>query len=214
MNYLLKLVKANVNHKTRFHTERGDLMPFRAFLRIPMALLNRITGKCKIQPWIVPEAIYWLKQNMGKEWQVFEFGCGWSTIWYAKHCYKIVSIEDNQNWYDIVKQRILKQKVQNCDLRMVKLDDFITGITSFPDAYFDLVIVDSSEVIKTLRIDAVKAAMLKVKPGGYILLDDSDRPQYESVPKYLRGWVAQSFVGVKPIPLMAIETTIFQRPVE
>ena len=212
MNKLLKLLRANENHKTRFHTERGLLMPLSSFARIPKALWYRLSGKYKFMPWIVPETVSWLEKNMREEWQVFEFGSGWSTIWYAKHCRHIVSVEDNAGWNQVVEGRVKDQGVKNCELRLASLNDFISIISSFPNDYFDLIIIDSSEEQKNLRIEALEASMSKVRPGGYILLDDSDRPQNTVLPHSLDDWGVLRFVGIKPFPLMAIETSIFQRP--
>jgi hypothetical protein len=54
--------------------------------------------------------------------------------------------------------------------------------------------------------------MKKVKPGGLLLLDDSDRPGYAAAYELLAGWKERRFVGVKDEWPEACETTIFRRP--
>ena len=61
-------------------------------------------------------------------------------------------------------------------------------------------------------MDCVVAARSLVKPGGYLLLDDSDRPEYLEADHMLPGWGLRRVVGVRQFPLAATETTIYKRP--
>jgi hypothetical protein len=54
--------------------------------------------------------------------------------------------------------------------------------------------------------------MKKVRPGGYLLLDDSDRPGYAPTYDLLATWRERRFVGIKDEWPEACETTIFRRP--
>ena len=58
---------------------------------------------------------------------------------------------------------------------------FVTTIDQYPDHYFDLVFVDGRA-----RNSCIKHAIPKVKNGGYILLDDSDRKSYQKGKDYLK----------------------------
>ena len=53
--------------------------------------------------------------------------------------------------------------------------------------------------------------MKKVRPGGFLLLDDSDRPGYAEAFELLDGWRERRFTGVKDEWPEACETTIFRR---
>src|SRR5207249_4219393 len=81
-----------------------------------------------------------------------------------------------------------------------------------PDRSFDLVVVDFLEAPAVTRVDCIKAAMKKVSPGGYLLLDDSDRPGYAEAFELLDGWRFRRFTGVKDEWPEACETGIFERP--
>ena len=61
------------------------------------------------------------------------------------------------------------------------------------------------------RIDCLNPAMKKVRPGGYLLLDDSDRPGYAQAYGLLAGWRVRRFTGIKDEWPEACETTIFRR---
>jgi hypothetical protein len=56
--------------------------------------------------------------------------------------------------------------------------------------------------------------MKKVRPGGYLLLDDSDRPGYAEAYELLEGWRERRFTGVKDEWPEACETAIFRRPAQ
>ena len=94
------------------------------------------------------------------------------------------------------------------------MERFVPELESLPDASFDLVVIDFLEAPGAQRPDAVRAAMPKVRPGGYLLLDDSDRPAYAGVFELLSGWRLKRFVGVKDGWPQAVETAIFRRPRE
>jgi hypothetical protein len=51
-----------------------------------------------------------------------------------------------------------------------------------------------------------------VSEGGYLLLDDSDRPGYAAAFELLAGWRFRRFVGVKDGWPEPCETGIFTRP--
>jgi hypothetical protein len=77
---------------------------------------------------------------------------------------------------------------------------------------FDLVVMDFLESPEVSRVDALRPAMTKVRPGGHLLLDDSDRPGYAQSYEMLAGWKERRFTGIKDEWPEACETTIFRRP--
>jgi predicted O-methyltransferase YrrM len=78
--------------------------------------------------------------------------------------------------------------------------------------FFDLVVVDFLEAPAVTRVDVLKPAIRKVRPGGLLLLDDSDRPGYAEAFELLAGWQLRKFVGVKDGWPEACETGFFRRP--
>jgi predicted O-methyltransferase YrrM len=63
---------------------------------------------------------------------------------------------------------------------------YAAAILGYPDESFDLVFVDGEA---SCRDWCIANALPKIKPGGYLLLDDSDWPQ--NVP----DWEKQDFVA-------------------
>jgi hypothetical protein len=214
MNPLAKAIRANGRRITRFHTERGELMPLTAWLRVPQALWTRVTPGGNNTPWMVPSAVSHLARIMRNDWNVFEFGSGWSTLWYAERSDKVTSVEDDPHWHALVREKVRERAIVNCDARLVDLKAFAKCVEGFENETFDLVIVDGSEEADGNRLICIQASAPKVKQGGYLVLDDSDRAAYREADRLLKGWTVRRFVGVKPCPLTAVETSVYRRPLD
>jgi predicted O-methyltransferase YrrM len=207
-----RLIWPNERHITRFHTQRGTLMPLSGWLRTVPALLTRIAKPSKPTPWIVPAAVDFLARNITSDWHIFEFGSGFSTIWLSQRAGRVVSIEHNEQWFRHVREQITRRKLTNCELSLVPLDRFAEQFGRREDQSFDLIYVDADEREEGERLAHVAVAVSKLKHGGYLLLDDSDRPGYRQADEMLKGWPRVRFVGVKPYPFVATETSIYRRP--
>src|SRR5881392_3049736 len=53
-------------------------------------------------PWITYPALRFLEPRIRKSFKVFEFGSGLSTLWWAKRVSKVVSVEHDKDWHDLV----------------------------------------------------------------------------------------------------------------
>ena len=197
-----KLLCGAPGHATRFHTERGELIPLRAWLRLPLTVFERFTDIPSRRPWLIPAAIIHLESLLSKEWRVLELGSGGSTPWLEARCRELISYELDPDWY----QRIRTQT--KCDLRLVTEDQLLSSLASLPARSFDLVFVDVSGD----RNRVLSEAAARVKPGGYLLLDNSDSLYTRAADHVLAGWKVRRFPGLAPFPLTAFETSIFERP--
>jgi predicted O-methyltransferase YrrM len=124
----------------------------------------------------------------------------------------VVSFEDNEFWAGQTRERLDQLGLGNVDLRVGPIEELPRAVAALPDERFDLVVVDFLEAPAVTRIDVLKPAMRKVRPGGLLLLDDSDRPGYRDAFEMLSGWRFRKFVGVKDEWPEACETGIFRRP--
>jgi predicted O-methyltransferase YrrM len=186
-------------------------MPPSAWLRYPAAWLRARRGRTPERPWIVPAAIGWLRRRIRPDWSILELGSGRSTLWFAQRAGNVISLEDNEFWAERTSERVGEEHLE-VDLRVMPVEEFPSHVASLPDRSFDLVVVDFLEAPQVSRVDAVRPAREKVRPGGYLLLDDSDRPGYAEAYELLAGWRERRFVGMKDEWPEACETTIFQRP--
>jgi SAM-dependent methyltransferase len=194
----------------RFHTARGP-MGLRAWLHYPAAWRLARRGTTLERPWIVPAAIGWLGRRFRRHWSVLELGAGRSTPWFARRARSVLSFEDNPYWHRWATERLADLGLE-VDLRLMPVEDFPTGIEALDPEAFDLVVIDFLESPQVSRIDALRPAREKVRPGGYLLLDDSDRPGYAEAEELLAGWRRRRFSGIKDGWPEACETTIFRRP--
>ena len=117
--------------------------------------------------------------------------------------------EDNAYWLETVRQSLDRAGAHNVALVAAERRDFREILAAQEDS-FDIAVVDSNEDTRGDRLDLVEAAAPLVRPGGYLVLDDSDRREYEPLCPCLDAWAALRFVGMKPRPLMACETTVFR----
>ena len=158
--------------------------------------------------------------------KVFEYGTGGSTVWLVRKVAELISVEYDPDWFRIFKNRFKEQFplatidkdkisyqslgcmeiVKQILIRLEKIKDcgqnFVDSISVFPDAYFDLVIVDARN-----RSRCLLAASTKVKRGGWILLDDAQRSWYQKGKEVLKSWKSTSFGGGR----WGRESILFQR---
>jgi predicted O-methyltransferase YrrM len=187
-------------------------MPPSGWLRLPAARIRARIGRTPERPWIVPAAVGWLGRRVKPSWTVLELGSGRSTVWLARRAAAVISFEDNRYWLERSRERLAAAGIANAELRELPVERFVPELAAFGDRAFDLIVVDFLESPQADRVDAVRAARSKLRPGGYLLLDDSDRPAYTEAFELLAGWRARRFAGVKDEWPQAVETTIFRRP--
>jgi len=127
---------------------------------------------------VVQHAIEKILEDGG---EVYEFGSGHSTVWFAQFS-KVVSVESDEGWYKEVRKALRRSKLK-ASLYLVEPETMAATV----DAYdmFDLILVDC---VDAYRNDAVYRAMPHVKPGGWLILDDSQWPMLARARKLLSAW--------------------------
>lgn len=193
------------------HTARGP-MGLAGRLRLPATRLRARYDLTPERPWIVPQAIGWLGRRMRRGWTVVELGSGRSTVWLARRAGTVIAYEDNDYWIERVRGLVAERGLANVEIRHQPVFSYADELAALPDDSLDLLVVDFLESPEAERVDAVRAGLSKVRPGGYLLLDDSDRPSYADAYELLAGWRERRFTGVKDGWPEACETAIFRRP--
>ena len=180
--------------------------------RLPASVRARVLRSDPKRPWMVPAAVERLNVLMNPSWRVLEFGSGASTAWYAARSAHVVSLEDDTAWYEHVQSLLTPDLAARCDLRCIPLKDFRLVAADLDPASFDLVVVDGNHEPGATRADCAAAARPLVKPGGYVVVDDSDSNEFAPMLNLFPGWSREKYIGVKHRPLMAVETSILRRP--
>jgi hypothetical protein len=146
-------------------------------------------------PWLAPDAIVWLEQHLCPDMRGFEWGSGRSTLWFAKRLAALTSIESDAAWFQEVTRRVRESGLTNVDLRHIPLEhpdaqtyafDYSplpanpAAILGLQDSSLDFVVVDG-----WYRPVCARAALPKLKPGGILLIDNTnwDDPPHVHVPK-------------------------------
>ncbi len=127
-------------------------------------------------PWLTPAANKILNNILKKNFIGFEFGSGKSTIWFSKRIKHITSLEANKIWFDKVSKIIEKNNLKNIKLICIDKEKenfkikYLNPLSKFDDEYFDFILVDA-----LYRDDCTHLAIKKLKPGGFLILDNVNR---------------------------------------
>lgn len=180
MGWFNRLVTGDGICKSRLHNYKGELIDFGGLRYLPQTVVTTIALKCfgyhfEI-PWLGWRAISRLDGLIQRDWKVREFGSGMSTLWLAKRCGQLVSIERNEQWYEKIRSTLSRRGWGHVEYRLEKKETYALA-QGYPDQYFDLVIVDGLD-----RAACMETALKKVKSTGYIHLDNSDQ-RWEGVPE-------------------------------
>ncbi|MFT3865055.1 MAG: class I SAM-dependent methyltransferase [Solirubrobacterales bacterium] len=157
--------------------------------------------------------VRWLEGAIRSDWSILELGSGASSVWFASLGGRLLSLEHDPDWYRSSKADIEAAGVTNADLSLCPRQEFTKRLGELEGDSFELVVVDHLDGEGLDRARSVELVHSLVKPGGYLLLDDSDRPRYGGVDAVLSGWERRRFVGLKGYPpAFAVESTVFRRP--
>jgi hypothetical protein len=155
-------------------------------------------------PWMTYPFIDFISDRLSPDMEIFEYGSGNSTLYFASKVKWVYSIEHDEKWYKIMKQRI----PNNVSLYHIKLD-YGGEYSRFPlslNKKYDIIIIDGRD-----RVNCIKVVIKCLKPEGVIVLDDSERPQYLEGIRFLlnEGFRKIDFWGISPGLFYKKCTTIF-----
>ncbi|MEH1823016.1 MAG: hypothetical protein V7L31_28725 [Nostoc sp.] len=151
-------------------------------------------------PWYTYPAIEYIKQLDFSDKVIFEYGSGYSSIFWAERCKTMVSIEDNEEWYNKIKNRLPK----NVDYLLInEKKSYINSILDY-NHKFDVIIIDGSD-----RYECAVIAREKLSETGIIVLDNSD--WQEKASNFLResNLIQVDMAGFGPINSYTWTTSFF-----
>jgi predicted O-methyltransferase YrrM len=190
------------------------------------------------KPWMCFPAIEQLDRLLRADSTVFEYGSGGSTIYFAQRVREVVSIEHEPAWHQRVQAELNRRQLTNVRYELIEPafdpdyaranianptayvsdDDAYVGktfksyaqsIDRHPDGHFDLVVVDGRA-----RPSCILHAINKVRPGGVLLLDQSERPYYLAEAGALidpAQWRSARYMAPLPYSLHFTEATFFTK---
>jgi predicted O-methyltransferase YrrM len=134
-------------------------------------------------PWLGRNVIDRLSQIITKEFNVIEHGAGGSTLWFADKARFVLSVENKPEWYD----EILSRVPPHVTLILNKSTQVPDEWMEFPS--FDLLLIDG-EPVEERSLWIIESRMI-IKSGGYVVLDNANRPEYKTEREYLHS-ISQS----------------------
>ena len=118
-------------------------------------------------PWYTYPAIEYISQFDFSNKTIFEFGCGYSSLFWAKRAKNVISIEDNPNWFEKWQKEFNEE---NLDIRWRDEGEIYENAVFEDEQKYDVIIIDGKR-----RFQCAQTAVEKLADGGMIILDDSDR---------------------------------------
>ena len=157
------------------------LARIRTFLQLQRGLLFRygwlralrlgrpVDAKGDPLPWITYPAIDFLSQFDFTDASVFEWGSGFSTLWWAKRCRSITTVESNPKWIPYIRP-MLPASIRFLTPAFTESEE-VKALHNEHRIY-DVIVVDNNG---PFRPACAEAAVGRLAPGGIILLDNSDQ---------------------------------------
>ena len=157
-------------------------------------------------PWMNYPMISFLNERLLENMTVFEYGSGHSTLFLACRVRFVKSVEHDEMWY----KKLLQAIPENVELILADADsdgDYCRSIHKTNKIY-DIVFVDGED-----RLHCMREGFSKLNENGVLILDDSNRPDYEPGFELAAGlgYRTLHFEGLKPTDFITDKSTIFYR---
>lgn len=182
----------------KYRILRPLLKAYTFFLRYPS----------KNKPWLAPAAINILDAILNKNMTVLEYGSGNSTVFISERSGKVVSIEHHPGWFERVRDELKNKDITNVDYHQIEPDQnqetkkeievrfkkpfdqenqnyhsYYSFAESLDDEMFDLILIDGRA-----RVECATRVSNKIKSGGILILDNSERERYKSIHQMYSKW--------------------------
>lgn len=168
-------------------------------------------------PWYTYPAIDFLNDILKPEFNVMEYGCGYSTLFYKNKVKELFTIDHNIEWakkiVSLNNDVEIKVCVENCNVQEEAIPLVIEFLKNFKQVlsqnkehdlthgllnnefagYASMIYLYPKNYFDIVVIDGMARSLCgylaveRVKEDGYIILDNSDRWVYNNLQEYLIG---------------------------
>jgi predicted O-methyltransferase YrrM len=143
-------------------------------------------------PWLTPDAIGLLQSMLRPTDVGAEFGSGRSTLWLARRCARLTSVEHDPTWHAKVSQTLERAGIANVDYRCHPSDQpdeagdqssYARAARQLSNGSIDFALVDGA-----YRDHVTLLLLPKIKLGGMLIIDNVNRylPSLTASPASLR----------------------------
>lgn len=140
-------------------------------------------------PWYTLPCLEWLKKQNTKSWNVFEFGAGYSTIWWRLNCNRLLSVDTNESWAKAMNAHFINDK-NEYSTSLIRHASSMESLRQ-EDFLINCIIIDGA-----WRLECLQNSLDIVVSGGYIIIDNwgqEDFPYTKEAEELLVGWEKQLF---------------------
>lgn len=133
------------------------------------------------EPWFVPAAITYIERQLRSDFRGFEWGCGRSTLWFARRVHHITSVEGRRDWFDHVSQCLVNDELRakitlhlaevttEHDFIQKEIENYAGAIDDVVDGSLDFIIIDGH-----FRDACLQRIGNKLRHGGLLIIDNSE----------------------------------------
>ncbi|TDG37213.1 FkbM family methyltransferase [Pedobacter changchengzhani] len=157
-------------------------------------------------PWVTYSFIDFIKERLNKSQNIFEYGSGSSTLFYADKVATVTSVEHDETWLNKIKNTSpANAEMIYC---ILATDGEYAKKATLLNKKFEVIIVDGRD-----RVNCCKYSINALTENGVIVLDDSERLAYEPARKLLttNGFKELSFSGISPGLFYNKATSVFYK---
>jgi hypothetical protein len=191
--------------RSRFHTDRNELIPVASWPYLPVALAERLVAPRFDRPWFNHRAIRFLNGRIVPGTRILEVGAGGSTAWYAAKGAHVDAIDGQPDWYE--KITAANAGNPNVTVTFVPETDIVEHLRSIRGGY-DIVVLDTLDAVGRC---AAAEVIRDNHPDSIIGVDDQDWEGHRPIDDIFSDWYVRRFAGMKARPFHAFETNFFRR---
>ena len=155
-----------------------------------------VNDKNEIMPMYTYPCYEWLNSIDWNDSKVFEYGTGYSTIWWQNKNVDYHAVEDNKQWHDMIEDKT------NIEYKPGH-HKYIESIYKY-DFKFDVIVIDG-----VVRFDCIKPALEKIKDDGIIIFDNTDWHKDSKEELDSSDLIPIHFLGFKPLHVDSETTSCY-----
>lgn len=179
-------------------------------------------------PWITFEARLQLSRILRPGSRVVEYGAGGSILYFLDQGCSVTTVEHDSAWLERIRACVRPDVPWTShhvsaeearpggqgylsafgDFRGLSFERYVHALDYLPPGSCDILMVDGRA-----RGACLIAAIHLVAPGGFVILDNSERPRYATAVRAIEraGWRASHFHGPGPYVISEFwNTSVFQ----
>jgi hypothetical protein len=153
-------------------------------------------------PWFTYPAIDYIRQLDLSGKTIFEWGAGYSTLFWSSRAKSVISVETDPLWYSLLKPQL----ASNCELILAtrEVEQYSSLIQNKNG--FDVIVIDGTG---ESRAACSRIAITNLRPGGLIILDNSDLWLTSSQILRDSGLIQVDFTGFAPMSAHCHTTSVY-----